>query len=236
MTSKPPGASSPTTPVIAPLSIVLCTRDPATRSRGNILRDPHWVDLTRPGTLVLLQQPKGQTIAVCNGIMAQRMSILRARDVIVTGRVRDVAELGVTALPIWARGTSTVGAGTSSAAWATQVDLDIEDTIASPGDIAFCEPANGVVIIPEDKVTQVLEVLPKADLERQKCQGRRRTGYACLRGSGEKSKQLVIPSKPRYRVWLSHHQFIKNMPSYEGAMHTRYTDQYCQSAEPNSVT
>lgn len=30
-----------------------------------------------------------------------------------------------------------------------------------PGDLIFCDPTNGVVVIPRDKVTQVLEVLPR---------------------------------------------------------------------------
>lgn len=42
-----------------------------------------------------------------------------------------------------------------------QVPLDINGVTVSPGDIAFQDPVNGVVIIPKDKVDQVLEMLPK---------------------------------------------------------------------------
>ena len=64
-------------------------------------------------------------------------------------------------MQIWAYGVSTVGVGGGSTPWAVQVPLDIDGIAVTPGDIAFMDPTNGVVIIPQDKVTQVLELLPK---------------------------------------------------------------------------
>lgn len=45
--------------------------------------------------------------------------------------------------------------------WAVQVTLDIDGTLISPGDLIVSDPTNGVVVIPNDKVTAVLELLPK---------------------------------------------------------------------------
>lgn len=45
--------------------------------------------------------------------------------------------------------------------WAIQVPLDIDGTLVSPGDLAFSDPINGVVVIPKDKVPAVLELLPR---------------------------------------------------------------------------
>ena len=56
---------------------------------------------------------------------------------------------------------STVGAGGGSVPWATQVPLDIDGTLVSPGDLAFSDPINGVVVIPQDKVSAVVELLPR---------------------------------------------------------------------------
>ncbi|KAG6090189.1 hypothetical protein E4U31_007916, partial [Claviceps sp. LM219 group G6] len=61
---------------------------------------------------------------------------------------------------ILALGTSTVGAGAASTPHALQVPLDINGVIVSPGDIAFQDPVNGVVIIPRDKLDRVLDLLP----------------------------------------------------------------------------
>jgi regulator of RNase E activity RraA len=127
----------------------------------NIPKNSHWADLTHPGTIVVLQQPPGQTNAVCGGIMALRMKVRQVLGIVVAGRARDITELRGTGLPIWARGTSTIGVGGGNVPWATQVPLDIDGTQVNPGDIAISDPVNGVVVIPRNKVHQVLELLPK---------------------------------------------------------------------------
>lgn len=93
--------------------------------------------------------------------MALRMSVLQAKGIVVAGRVRDVEELRATGLPIWGKGTSAVGAGGGSVPWAIQVPLEIDGVTVEPGDLAFCDAVNGVVVIPHNKVMQVLELLPK---------------------------------------------------------------------------
>jgi regulator of RNase E activity RraA len=166
---RPGDSASPTTkaPVIAPVSTVLfAPKDPLQprlqrSTPKNIPGSAHWVDLTHPGTIVVMQQSPGQTNAICGGIMALRMKVLGAKGILVAGRVRDVTELESTGLPVWARGTSTVGSGAASIAWAIQVDLEIDGTLVRPGDLAFCDPINGIVVIPQDKILGVLELLPK---------------------------------------------------------------------------
>jgi regulator of RNase E activity RraA len=66
----------------------------------NIPAGKHWVDLTEPETIVVMMQPEGQKCAVLGGIMALRMKVLNAKGVVVSGRVRDVVELGETGLPV----------------------------------------------------------------------------------------------------------------------------------------
>jgi regulator of RNase E activity RraA len=172
---------------VAPVSTVLFTPKDEDTSTGierpapNFPKDTHWVDNAVPGTFAVLRQPEGQTNAVCGGIMALRMKVLGVKGIIVSGRIRDLAELQSTGLPvrktphpplhmidanplhkkIWARGTSTVGSGGSSTPWAMQVPLDIDGVVVSPGDLAMNDLINGVVIIPQDKVDKVLELLPQ---------------------------------------------------------------------------
>ncbi|RFU71941.1 menaquinone methyltransferase, partial [Trichoderma arundinaceum] len=117
----------------------------------NIPKDAQWADLAEPGTFAVLKQPPGQTNAVCGGIMALRMNVRQVRGIIVAGRVRDLDELRSTNLPIWGYGTSTVGSGGGSVPWATQVPIEVNGVRISPGDVAFSDPVNGVVIIPRDK-------------------------------------------------------------------------------------
>ncbi|PHH78311.1 hypothetical protein CDD80_7066 [Ophiocordyceps camponoti-rufipedis] len=148
---------------IAPVSTVLfvakghAPEHPAPNLPGQL----HWSDATEPDSFVVIQQPRGQTNAVCGGIMALRMKMCRAKGIAVAGRVRDVAELRSTGLPILAYGTSTVGAGGASVAWASQVPLDINGVTVKPGDVAFHDPDDGFVVIPQDKLQQVLDLMPK---------------------------------------------------------------------------
>lgn len=82
---------------IAPASTVLMVSknggDLSGLPAANISSDKHWVDLTRPETIVVISQPAGQKCAALGGIMAQRISVLQGRGVIVNGRVRDIEEL-----------------------------------------------------------------------------------------------------------------------------------------------
>ncbi|ESZ99373.1 putative protein dlpA [Sclerotinia borealis F-4128] len=150
---------------IAPISTVIfapkrSSTDLSDYPAANIHTDKHWVDLTVPDSIVVICQPEGQNNAVLGGIMALRAQVLGAKGVVVGGRIRDLDELEATGLPIWSRGTSIVGAGAESKPHAVQVPLRIDGTDIYPGDLAFCDPKNGVVIIPHEKIADVISMLP----------------------------------------------------------------------------
>jgi regulator of RNase E activity RraA len=54
-----------------------------------------------------------------------------------------------------------VGTGAEAKPHAVQVPLDIDGTVVKPGDLVFSDAKNGVVIIPQDKVGEVVAMLPK---------------------------------------------------------------------------
>jgi regulator of RNase E activity RraA len=91
------------------------------------------------------------------------MHYLRAKAVVVDGRVRDVSTLRQLSgdMPIWSRGTSVVGAGAETKAWGTNVELRIGEVSVMPGDIGIVdEEEGGVVIIPKEDLDEVLRMLP----------------------------------------------------------------------------
>lgn len=70
----------------------------------------HWVDfvgdyaaadLSKAGSIVVIEQPSEQYCAVTGGIMAARMKYLGIKGTVVGGRVRDVRELQASGLPVW---------------------------------------------------------------------------------------------------------------------------------------
>ncbi|EER23552.1 hypothetical protein D8B26_001676 [Coccidioides posadasii str. Silveira] len=161
--------SSTSSKTIAPISTVqfipkaqpslhIAQQDP---ERHGFPEATHWVDHTQRDTIVLLDQPEGQKCAVLGGIMAARMSVIGAKGVIVNGRVRDMAELKASGLPIWARGQSTVGTGAEAKPGARNVPISVSGVAVSPGDIAFCDPLEGVVVIPQNLLDDVLALMPK---------------------------------------------------------------------------
>ncbi|KAG9240870.1 ribonuclease E inhibitor RraA/Dimethylmenaquinone methyltransferase [Calycina marina] len=151
--------------IIAPASTVqFIPRDATDLSaypKGNVPNGKHWVDLIVPDTFVVISQPKGQICAVIGGIMALRMKVIGAQGVIAYGRIRDLDELRATELPIWAMATSITGTGAEAKPHALQKPLDLDGTIVNPGDLVFSDPVNGIVIIPKDKVDDVLDMLPR---------------------------------------------------------------------------
>lgn len=156
--------SNSSTVTIAPASTVLFapkSGDISSYGPSNIPDGSHWVDLTAPETIVVLSQPLGQKNAVCGGIMALRMKVCGAKGIVVGGRVRDIEELKSTGLPLWAKGLSTVGTGAETKVHALNVPIQIEGISVKPGDIMFCDPANGVVVIPRDKLEEAIELIPK---------------------------------------------------------------------------
>ncbi|KAI9752999.1 MAG: hypothetical protein M4579_005384 [Chaenotheca gracillima] len=151
--------------VVGPASTVLFIDSnkpaPTELSSSNIPSNEHYVDKTTAGTVVVMSQPSYQGNAVLGGIMAMRMQSLGAQGVVIDGQARDMAELRQIGFPVWARGTSHVGAKGHSKAHAINVSVTINGgTVVNPGDIMFCDPMEGIEVIPRNALHGLLELLP----------------------------------------------------------------------------
>ncbi|KAI9840311.1 MAG: hypothetical protein M1838_004131 [Thelocarpon superellum] len=96
--------------IIGPASTVLFvpkghTGDTSVYPKANIPSDSHWVDLTKPDTVVVISSPKVDN-AVVGGIMASRMSVRGARGIVVQGRCRDAEEMNALEIPLPAEATT----------------------------------------------------------------------------------------------------------------------------------
>lgn len=67
---------------------------------GTVPKGQHWVDMADEGTVLVIEQPPGQTCAAIGGIMAARMKVRGVKACVVGGRVRDLAELKASGLPV----------------------------------------------------------------------------------------------------------------------------------------
>ncbi|KAJ4381889.1 hypothetical protein N0V86_003257 [Didymella sp. IMI 355093] len=135
---------------------------PANAPASNLQDSRPYADYTEAGTIVVISQPPGQSCAVVGGIMAARMKHLGAHGLVVDGRVRDLVALNETQLPIWSKGTSIIGAGAETKFHAHNVPVHIGESTVEAGDIVMIDPfENGVVAVPQGKVDELLELLPK---------------------------------------------------------------------------
>ncbi|KAI1625918.1 ribonuclease E inhibitor RraA/Dimethylmenaquinone methyltransferase [Exophiala viscosa] len=130
-------------------------------AENTIPKGSHWVDLTESGSVVVIDQPEGQKCAAVGGMMAARMKIRGVAGCIVGGRVRDITELKSSELPIFALGRSTVGTSAEATPYARNVPVSITGVNVSPGDIIFCDPTEGVVVIPQELLDETLSLIPK---------------------------------------------------------------------------
>lgn len=104
--SSPFAPSLPVQPkIIAPASTMRLvwkfdTNVLAPDSPYAVPRGKHWADLTEEGTILVIEQPHDQTCAAVGGIMANRMMVRGLKGCVVSGRVRDIAELKQSGLPV----------------------------------------------------------------------------------------------------------------------------------------
>ncbi|KAK6344149.1 hypothetical protein TWF696_007791 [Orbilia brochopaga] len=163
-TTPTPGFEAATTsrkPLIAPAHTVLFAPKSAVFPPSTLPPNTHFADFTPPSTITVISQPAGQRNAVLGGLVAGRIQKLGGIAVVVDGRVRDVTELQSLGLHVWAKGTSTVGAGAEARCVSVGEAIHVAGVKINSGDIIFADPVNGVVCIPRDQLDAVLELLPK---------------------------------------------------------------------------
>lgn len=116
-------------------------REPADKNASKIAPGTPYADLVNPETIVVLSQPEGQACAVVGGINGVRMEQLGAKGLLVSGRVRDLETLRGLKIPVWSKGTSSVGAGGQTKAYAVGYPVDIGDVTVVSVSAVFSRPA-----------------------------------------------------------------------------------------------
>jgi regulator of RNase E activity RraA len=174
-----PHENSPSCRIIAPISTVLFVPNdyqgerPSgsgetgidTPAETNVSKDKHWTDMPAPGSIVLLQQPSGQIVALLGDIIATRFKVRSMVGVIVDGRMRDVAGCGELCadgkFSVWSKSLSTVGTSLEAKTWAVDIPVQVGGVTVRPGDFAVLDEAEkGIVVIPKEKLAEVAELLP----------------------------------------------------------------------------
>lgn len=159
-------------PLIAPISTVTFQPIPVPINPAGVVdytpieKGGHFADEVpvEEGGIVLLGSQVGYNAerdinALLGGLVGLRIKIRGAAAVIVDGRVRDLPELREGGLGVWAKGTSTVGAGGGHKALGCGGIVKVGRVEVRTGDVGVVDEG-GLVIIPKEMVGKVLEMLP----------------------------------------------------------------------------
>ncbi|SMR53206.1 unnamed protein product [Zymoseptoria tritici ST99CH_1E4] len=87
--------------IVAPVSTIIFVakdhqpgKDSSIPKASNLPKDKHWTDVAPPGSVILMQQPAHQIVAVLGDIVATRYKQRGILAAVVDGRVRDNASCG----------------------------------------------------------------------------------------------------------------------------------------------
>ena len=133
-----------------------------------------------PGEVLVLTMPEPRAVALVGDLLATQAKVAGAAALLIDASVRDVEELAVLGLPIWARWVRVRGA-TKTAVGALDVPVEVAGATIRPGDVLVLD-GDGVAVVESDRVEEVLA----ASLEREE---RERVKRGRLEG-GERSYDL----------------------------------------------
>jgi len=127
----------------------------------------------QPGEVIVLTMPEPRPVALVGDLLATQAQAAGAAAILVDASIRDVEELAQMGLPIWARWVRVKGA-LKATAGAINVPVSVGGATINPGDVLVLD-ADGVAVVPQDRVTEVLEASlareEKERLKRAKLQG-----------------------------------------------------------------
>ena len=133
-----------------------------------------------PGEVLVLTMPEPRAVALVGDLLATQAKVAGAAALLIDASVRDVEELAVLGLPIWARWVRVRGA-TKTAVGALDVPVEVAGATIRPGDVLVLD-GDGVAVVASERVEEVLA----ASLEREE---RERVKRGRLEG-GERSYDL----------------------------------------------
>jgi 4-hydroxy-4-methyl-2-oxoglutarate aldolase len=107
------------------------------------------------GEVIVLTMPEPRPVALVGDLLATQAKAAGAAAILVDASIRDVEELAEMGLPIWARWVRVKGA-LKDTAGEINVPVTVGGATINPGDLLVLD-ADGVAVVPQDRVSEVLE-------------------------------------------------------------------------------
>ena len=109
----------------------------------------------QPGDVLVLTMPEPAPVALVGELLATQAQARGVAAILVDAAVRDVEELRVLGLPIWARWVRVRGA-TKTIPGELQVPIAVGGATIRPGDVIVLD-ADGAVVVAAERAEPVLE-------------------------------------------------------------------------------
>ncbi|KAF9121677.1 hypothetical protein BGW39_010345 [Mortierella sp. 14UC] len=141
----------------------------------------HFADTIPEGSVICISQPRTMVNAVWGGLMTARAQIRGALGVVVDGQIRDLNEQREAGFPVFAKGTSILGAGAHTRASRINVPISMQPNkdhpavTIHPGDYVVAD-ADGVVVIPKDLLSKVEAQCKKSTAVDDQCMAALKAG------------------------------------------------------------
>jgi 4-hydroxy-4-methyl-2-oxoglutarate aldolase len=119
----------------------------------------------RPGDVLVLTSTEPAAVALVGELLATQAQVRGVAGILVDGAVRDLDELAVIGLPIWARFVRAQGA-TKGEVGELDVPVTIGGAAIKPGDLVVMD-CDGVMALPSAQLDEVLPLaVERAERER----------------------------------------------------------------------
>jgi 4-hydroxy-4-methyl-2-oxoglutarate aldolase len=110
---------------------------------------------SQPGEVLVLTMPEPAPVALLGELVALQAMYRKVAGVLVDAAVRDVEELAVLGLPIWARWIRATGAA-KDVVGAINAPVEVGGVVIAAGDMVVMD-ADGAVVVPAGREAEVLE-------------------------------------------------------------------------------
>lgn len=139
-----------------------------------------------PGEILVVTMPQPAPVALVGELVAVQAVYRKVAGILVDAAVRDVEQLVVLGLPIWARWIRAAGA-TKEVVGVIDEPVHVGGVVITPGDVVVLD-ADGAVVVPQARADQVLETARRRERHEDDAREKYREGALSYDLSGLRAK------------------------------------------------
>ncbi len=127
----------------------------------------NYIDDVPAGSIIVVDNQGRQDCTSWGNILTSKALSREIAGTVVYGSIRDLADIRKMGYPLYACNVFMVSGKNRARVKALQCEIEIEGVMISPGDWIFCDD-NGALVVPCDKVEEVLRRAENVDKTEQK--------------------------------------------------------------------